>query len=126
MRSATLHKVSTSSELPTKDKKEGTTKSAWETILNAGKGDDANRVRTGVEDKQVEPGPALEDDDHLIATALQEVIANEVKSQVTNALGTIADMVEESVEQRLCAATLSAQMGICSVLYDAVEHGILD
>lgn len=82
------------------------TSSAWETILNAGKSNDANGHCQGVEKKQVEPGPAPEHEDDLIATTLQDMIANEIKSQAANALAIIPDTVGEAVEQCFHAAIL--------------------
>lgn len=56
---------------------------------------------------------------------LQEVIAFEVRSQVANTLAAIPDMVEEVVGQLFCAVTLSAQVEICAIVYDTLEHVVL-
>lgn len=75
----------------------------------------------------MEPGPDLEDDDDdLISIALQDVIYNEVKPQVPNALAKLLDMVQEAVEQLFHTAPLSAEQGIRTVAYDTVEHVVLD
>lgn len=57
-------------------------------------------------------GPAPEDDDDSITTALHEGIAKKIKSCGANALASILDMVEKAVEQLFRAASLSAQGGI--------------
>lgn len=82
-----------------KRKMDVTSKSAWETILTTDKSNDAIRSCQGVEENQVEPGLAPEYGDDPIATALQEVIGDEVKSLLANAMDTILDMVEEAFEQ---------------------------
>lgn len=46
------------------------------------------------------------------------MIADKVKSQVTNALVKILDILKEAVAQLFCEATLSAQNGFCTVVYD--------
>lgn len=56
--------------------------------------------------QQIEPEPALEDEDESIATVLQEVIANEVENQVAKALATIPDITEEAVEQLFFAFSI--------------------
>lgn len=58
----------TSSQLPLKGKDEAMTTRAWKTIANTNKSNDANRDHQVVEEQQVEPGPASEDDDDSIAT----------------------------------------------------------
>lgn len=58
----------------------------------------------------------LEEDNESIATVEQEVIADEVKSQVPSALAADRDIVEGPVEQLFCSAALSAQGGIHSVV----------
>lgn len=85
------------------------TRSARKTSLNAGKSIDANHDRQVVQEQQVEPGPVAEDGDGLIAIELQETIAYEVMSQISNALATIRDMVEEAVGYLFHAATFIAQ-----------------
>lgn len=70
-----------------KRKKEATTTSAWEKILNASKSNDANPDRQGVEEQQMGPGTAPEDDGDSIATVLQEEIAGEVKSSSCKLVG---------------------------------------
>lgn len=104
---------------------EATWTTAWETILNAGKSDDTNRDCHGVGEQQVESGPAPEDGDDSIATALQEVIPDEVKSQVKNAMVEVLVMVEGAVEHLFQASTPSAQGGICTMMYGALENVIL-
>lgn len=102
------------------------TTTAWEAILNAGKSSDANRGRQRAEESLVEPGAAPEHDEDLTENVLQEKIADDFKSHVANVLATIPDMVAEAVEQLFWASTPSAQGGIRTVMYDAVEDVILD
>lgn len=101
--------MSTCRELPWKVKKEATTISARKTILNAGKSNDENRDLQGAVENQLEPGPAPENDDDRVAITLQELITDQVRSQIANTLATILDMGKEAVDQLLHAATLSAQ-----------------
>lgn len=54
------------------------------------------------------------------------MIGDDARSQVANALVTFLDMVSAAVENRFRAVTLSAQGGIRTMVYDAVEHVILD
>lgn len=88
LRSAALLEVSDCSKDPTQSKKEATFTGAWEIILNACKINHANCNRQGVEEPLVEPGPGPECEDDAIATAMQEVFEDEVKSQA-DALATI-------------------------------------
>lgn len=118
--------MSARSELPSKDRKKATSTSPWETILIASNSNEANRDCQRVQEQQVEPELAPEEDDDLIATVLQEVIANEVRSQVTNALATMLHMMEKTVEQFFLSATLGARGGILIVVYDAVEQITID
>lgn len=67
-------------------------------------------------EEQLEPTPVPEDHDGWIAIAMQEVRPDKVKSQVTDALATFLDMMEEVVEELFWAATLRAQGGICTVM----------
>lgn len=78
-----------------------------------------------MEEPQIEPELAPGYDEDSIAPLLQEGISAEVKSQVTNALAAVLGTAEEAVEQFFHAAHLSAQAGIRTVVYDAVEHEIL-
>lgn len=87
---------------------------------------DLSRKHLGIEELQADPGPAPEDDDESRGTAIQEVIADEVTSQVAKALMTIMDMVKESVEHLICAATRNAQGGIRTVLSEVFEPVVLD
>lgn len=68
--------VSTHSKTPTNGKMGVMTTSAWETILDGGNFNDANRNRERLGEQKVEPVPAPEDDNDSIATALAEVIAD--------------------------------------------------
>lgn len=70
-------------------------------ILNAGKSKDMNCDRQEAEERQVEPGPAPEDENSTIAPVLKDVIANEVRFQVENALAAIQGILTEAVEQLL-------------------------
>lgn len=70
------------------------------------------------------PGPSQKDDDDSIAPVLQEVIANEVKARVPNAVKTVSYIGEPAVEPIFCAPTHGARGGIGTVVYDAVEHVI--
>lgn len=74
----------------------------------------------------MEPEPAPDDVDELFSTALREVIANEVMSQVANKLERILSILKEDFEQLFRAATTSAQGRVCTVVYYAVQHVILD
>lgn len=78
--SAIPHEVSTHSWLPTKGQKGATTTIAWQTILNSGKSNDVNEDHQVGEEQQMESAPAPEDDDDSITTALQRLIADEVRS----------------------------------------------
>lgn len=60
-----------------------------------------------------------------MATALQDVIANEVKSQVSHVLATSPDKAE-AVEKLFRAVTLNDQGETGVVGYDAVKHVSLD
>lgn len=80
MQSAELHEVSTRSELPTKDRTEIESKNDLKMIRNTGKSIDANRGLQGVEEQQVDPGFAPEDDDNAITNVVQDMIADEAKS----------------------------------------------
>lgn len=63
--------------------------SACKTILNTSRRDDANHVFQSVEEQQEEHGPDPEVEGYTMATALPEVIADEVKQQVDNALASM-------------------------------------
>lgn len=99
----------TRSKLPTKGKEQDSTTSAWERILSVGKSNDANWNLQGVEVEQAKPGTAPENSDDSIATALQNVMPNHVKSPIENTLATIPDTVEKAVEQLFHVVNLSAQ-----------------
>lgn len=118
--------MSTRGELPTKGQKQAKIKSAWETILNGDKRNEANCNRQGVEEQHVKPEPTLDKDDESIAIALHEVISDEVKSHMANALATILHKVEGAVEQLFRAATLSAQGRVRTMVYSTVKHVVLD
>lgn len=64
----------------------------------------------------MEPEHAHDNDDVSIATALEEVIADEAKSQVTNAWVTILEMLEKAVEQPFHSTNLNAQGEIRSMV----------
>lgn len=72
------------------------------------------------------PGPAPEYDDDSIASLQQDVKDDNVKLRIANALEKILGMVEETDGQLLHASIHSAQGGTRTVVYDAVEHVILD
>lgn len=76
-------------------------------VWNAGDSDDTNWNCQGVEEQQVDPGLAPEDKEDWVATVLQQVIDDEVKSQVSNAMTALPGIVEEAVEQLLPATALS-------------------
>lgn len=80
-------------------------------ILNTGKDNDGNRYSQEAERQQVEPGPALEDEDDSIARKLQELIANEVKSHIKNAFVAMPDIVGEASEQVFRATPINAEGG---------------
>lgn len=124
LQSATTHSVSTCSQLPTKGEKEALTTRDCEAILYGSQSTDGSHDREEVEKQQVKPGTAPEDNYDSVTTALYEVIADKVKSQVSNALATIPDMMEDAVEQLLHAAKLKAQERICTVICVAGEHVI--
>lgn len=65
--------------------------------LNAGKSNDTSCDRQGVEEEQLEPLLATEDEDESIASVLRKLIPDEVKGQAVSALVTIPSMVEEAV-----------------------------
>lgn len=109
LRSSTLHEVLACSKVPTKGKNEATSTIAWEATMDAGKSDEASCDCQGVEEQKLEPGTTLEDEDDSIATALQMVIADEVRSQVANVLTKVVDMAEVAAEQLIGADTLTAQ-----------------
>lgn len=50
-----------------------------------------------VQEQQTGPGPAPEHDEDSITMGLQEVIANEVKSQIANVLAKVHDMMGEAI-----------------------------
>lgn len=99
---------------------------ALKIILNVGKSNDASRNRQRVEDQQVSLGPAPNEESDSTVISLQVVIADEVMSKVENALEAVQHMWAAAAEQFICEATLSTEGGVCSVVYDAMEHVILD
>lgn len=82
----------------TVEKVEAALESAWDTALNVEERNEAKYDLHSVKEQQVETEPALEEANDSIATAIQEVIADEVKWQVRNAIAAILDMAEEAVE----------------------------
>lgn len=88
--------MSARSEVPTKDNIDVMSTRAWESALNADERDDTNQDYGEVEEQQVKPGPAPEEENDFIVTSLQEMIANGVKQQVENRFVAIAEMVEKS------------------------------
>lgn len=112
--------------MSTKGKTEATSTSALEAILNAGKSDESKSDRQWDEEQHVEPGPAPENADDTITTALPKVITNEIKSQVANLLATVLVIGEEAVEQIYRIGTLSARERIRNLVYDVVDLVILD
>lgn len=101
-----------SSERKVKCKMKATSTSTWEEMLNASKRDDKNCSRQRVEEQQVEPGTATEGEDDSIDIALQQVVAEAIKTQVEKALKSIPDFVEEAVEQLFRAPFLNFQRRI--------------
>lgn len=115
-----LHEASARIDGPDKGKVEAATTSAWETVLNEKKIDNAQRDYERVEDHKLESGTAQEDAKNSVETMLQDVIADEVKQRVENALMAILELVKETAEQLFRAANLSVQAGICTFLYEAM------
>lgn len=74
----------------------------------------------------MEPGTAQENEVNYTTTAVQVVIADEVKSQVANPLAATVELVKEAVEQLFRAITNNAQCGVHTVVYDALKHVICD
>lgn len=68
---------------------------------------------------------APKDENDSIATSLQDVIANEVKLQIANALMAIPDLVEEVTEKLFCTTIFSAQGVIHIAVYDARTYDLL-
>lgn len=91
--------VSTRSKMPPKGKKEATSAKACKLILNAGKINDGNWDRQGVEEQQVEFRQTSENEYDLVSTALQNLVINEIQSQVPNAPAKILDIVKEAFER---------------------------
>lgn len=56
---------------------------------------------------------------------LQEIIANKVKSQIKNAMAPIPDRVQEAREQLFRPATFTAQLGVRTMVYNALARVIL-
>lgn len=113
-------------QVTTESKKEAARTSAWKTILAAAKSDDVNCNCQGVAEQQVEPEPAPKDDDDMIITVLQKLIADYVKSQVAIALATIPSMTEEAGKQQFRESTIGGQGRVRDVVYEPVEHDILN
>lgn len=105
LRSGTLDEGWAGTEFPSKGKMEATSTSAWEKILNSKKSVDANCHREAVEKQQVKLGSAPEGERSLIATVLQEVVADNVKRKVAIVLEAIPDTGEAAFEQLSRAAT---------------------
>lgn len=93
---------------------------------NTWNSDDTNHECQGAQEQQVESGRIPEDERDSIAPGLQDVITDELKSQVSNGLLATPEMVDQAVEQIFCAASLSARGCIRSVVPDAVEYIIFD
>lgn len=74
----------------------------------------------------MKPGPSPEDRDDWMATALQELIADEVKSRVVKCVSLNPGQGEKAVEQLFCAASISDQGGTRTMGYNTVEHVIFD
>lgn len=65
-------------------------------------------------------------EDNWIFTALQKVIADKVKQQVTNTLSALPELLREAIAQFIRASTLRVLCGIYTVLHPSKEHSILD
>lgn len=91
------HEAPISNDEPTAGKVEAAFTSAWEMVLNSEERDNEKRNLQSVEEKQVENGPPPEEAKDSIVTKLQEVVTNEVKWQVKNAMKAVTEMEEEDV-----------------------------
>lgn len=61
-----------------------------------------------------------------MSTALHDVITDEAGYQVENKLTAIQNKVEAAFEQLFGVIALSARYGVGTVVYNAVEHVLLD
>lgn len=122
MLSETLHKALALGEVPGRGKIEAKSTNAWETMRNAGERYDLNCNCEEIEEQQVEVEAVSEEAKDPIQTLLQATIAEEAKQEVKNALPAIPELVEEAIDQLFRTSILSAQGGICTVVYDAVEN----
>lgn len=84
--------MSACSGMPTKSKMEASFTTAWRTILVPSKPDDTNCKCQGFEQQHVEPGSTSEDEEDLIETALEKVIADKVKQQIYNTMAVILEL----------------------------------
>lgn len=82
--------------------------------LTASRSNDENLDHCVVSEEQLEPIPVPKHKGDSIATALLQFIADEVKSQVANALATIPDMFREAILPLSDVATGSVQEGSVS------------
>lgn len=73
-------------------------------ILNPEEREDSKSNDHSIEEQQVETGPASEQANDSIPTTLKEVISEEVRLQVANAMAAIPNILEEAVEQFFCVA----------------------
>lgn len=126
LQSAALAEVLTLGKMSEKWKEKTPNTNGRQTIINTGKHGDASGDHEGVEEQQVNLGPVSEDDVESIVTALWNLIADEVMSQVANALARPPGMVEGAVEKLFSTATLSVQGGVGTVVHETLEHVILD
>lgn len=70
-------------EVQRKGKTKDRSRSAWKTVLNVGGNDDPSQDYAGAEEQQVKLGTAPEDANDYMEAALQEMIADEIKQQVS-------------------------------------------
>lgn len=85
--SATLHKASARSKLPTNERKNRRLQALWESPPSTGNSNDANGNHQGVQEQQMELECTPEYDHDFTATVQQAVIPDEVKSQVAKHVG---------------------------------------
>lgn len=89
--------VSAHSEMSSRGKIEFTSIVACKIIFNACKFHKASQNCQGVVERQKVLEPTRNDEDALVATALQEIVFDVVKPQVSNAMGGILDFFGETV-----------------------------
>lgn len=99
-----------------------------ETILNSGEHDDVSYDydMVEVEEQQVEPKTTPDEAEDSISNVVLDVVADNGKQQVENSLVATLKLPEEAFEQLFCAASLKAHGVDLAMVYDAVEHVILD